>query len=206
MNHKIRIIFWDFDGVLINSNLVREIGFKKCLDSFPENQVAQLLEFHRINGGLSRYVKFKYFFENIRKESVSDIKITDLANCFSKIMIDKLCDTNLLIKETIDFIKFNTNNYIFHITSGSDQKELRFICDELKITKYFESIHGSPTPKNQLVKELICSNKYDREECVLIGDSINDFDAAIQNGVYFRAYNATKYIDTLTNLQFDLSI
>lgn len=64
-------IIWDFDGVIVESNHIREKGFRKVLESFPENQVEELLVFHNNNGGLSRYVKFRYFFENIRKEEIS---------------------------------------------------------------------------------------------------------------------------------------
>ena len=61
-----KIIFWDFDGVILNSNKVRDSGFEIVLKDFPKNQVELLLNYHRQNGGLSRYVKFRYFFEVIR--------------------------------------------------------------------------------------------------------------------------------------------
>ena len=52
-----------------------------------------------------------------------------------------------LIAETVYYIKNNYKNINFHIVSGSDQNELRFLCVELGIAQYFKSIHGSPTPK-----------------------------------------------------------
>ena len=62
----IRVIFWDFDGVILNSNKVRDKGFETVLSGFPKEEVDKLLKFHRQNGGLSRYVKFRYFFEEIK--------------------------------------------------------------------------------------------------------------------------------------------
>lgn len=59
---KLIVIFWDFDGVLMDPNSVRDIGFEQVLAKFPNTQVKQLFAFHRANGELSRYVKFRHFF------------------------------------------------------------------------------------------------------------------------------------------------
>lgn len=70
MSNRIKTIFWDFDGVLMNSNAVRDKGFELVLADYPKDQVKQLMDFHQANGGLSRYVKFRYFFENIKFKSI----------------------------------------------------------------------------------------------------------------------------------------
>ena len=49
----------------MDSNAVRDRGFKEVLNGYPENEVDALMTFHQDNGGLSRYVKFRYFFEVI---------------------------------------------------------------------------------------------------------------------------------------------
>ena len=186
---RIKTIIWDFDGVLMNSNQVRDSGFSLVLKDFPEDEVNKLLDFHRENGGLSRYVKFRYFFENIRNQTISDDEVNDWAARFSTIMLDNLINPDLLIRETIQFIEANQNKYTHHIASGSDQTELRKICEGTNIASFFKSIHGSPTPKKQIVSDLMQERDYDPSETILIGDSINDYDAAHVNGLHFMAYN-----------------
>lgn len=67
----IKSIFWDFDGVLMNSKAVRDKGFELVLADYPKDQVQQHIEFHQANGILSRYVKIScFFFENIKFKSV----------------------------------------------------------------------------------------------------------------------------------------
>jgi len=100
-----KIILWDFDGVIINSNSVREAGFRDVLSEYPKEQVEKLIDYHNINGGLSRYVKFRYFFEEIRKESITDDIVLALAQKFSVIMKDLLVNPNLLIGPVVEFIK-----------------------------------------------------------------------------------------------------
>jgi HAD superfamily hydrolase (TIGR01549 family) len=199
----IKVIFWDFDGVLMDSNAVRDLGFERVLAEFPKDQLNRLLAFHQANGGLSRYVKFRYFFEEIRNESITDDEILIWAERFSLIMKELLVNPKLLINETLNFVKENQGKYIMHITSGSDQNELRFLCQSMSIDHLFTSIHGSPKPKKEWVKELIEMHGYKKEECVLIGDSYNDFEAAHFNSIFFKAYNGTDILNNKTNLSFE---
>ena len=182
-------IFWDFDGVLMDSMPVRNKGFELVLKEFPKEQVAQLMEFHSKNGGLSRYVKFRYFFENIRNETVTNQEIDIWASKFSEIMKSELVNPRLLILDSINFVKKSYKKFEMHIVSGSDQEELRYLCASMGISQYFKSIHGSPTPKIELVHNLLTENNYDAQETVLIGDSGNDYDAALNNNIDFFAYN-----------------
>lgn len=189
LKSNIKTVLWDFDGVIMNSMPVRDNGFEVVLADHSSEEIEQLLKFHRKNGGLSRYVKFRYFFEEIKKKQVTKKEINLLAKRFSKVMLENLLDKTLLIPETIEFIKENYENYEMHIVSGSDQKELRYICKELGIKKYFLSINGSPVPKKQLVANLLHEKNYELQETILIGDSINDYEAAIENGIDFWGYN-----------------
>ncbi len=185
----IKVIFWDFDGVLMNSNAVRYKGFELVLADYPKDQVKQLMDFHQANGGLSRYVKFRYFFEEVRGEEITDEEVQVWADKFSEIMLANLINKDLLIEETNNYVKANHLNYKMHIVSGSDGNELRKICNGVGIEQYFKSIEGSPTPKKKLVRDILEKEKYKLEECILIGDSINDYEAAEVNNILFRAYN-----------------
>ena len=189
MLDNFKVILWDFDGVLMNSNAVRDIGFEKVLANYPVEQVMALMKYHKANGGLSRYVKFRYFFEVVRNESISDEQIQELAKKFSSIMQEILFDKLLLINDSIRFVQQNFSKYKMHIVSGSDGVELRSLCKYLEIDKYFITIEGSPTIKNELVKQLLFKYKYDCEACVLVGDSVNDKEAARVNNISFAAYN-----------------
>ena len=206
--NNIKTIFWDFDGVIMNSNAVRDRGFEEVLKDYPQDQVSKLMTFHQENGGLSRYVKFRYFFEEVRGESITEEEVNSWAQKFSEIMLTSLNNKNLLIEETVQFIKANYKDYNMHIVSGSDQKELRFLNKELGTSEYFISIHGSPTPKKQLVTDLISKHEYELENACLIGDSINDYEAAEHNGIAFYGYNNRAlssygvYVESLMSYKF----
>ena len=185
----ISTVFWDFDGVLLRSNQVRDQGFAQVLASYPEDQVEQLMTYHRRNGGLSRYVKFRYFYEEVLGESLSEAKLLQLCDAFSGIMRDLLPNRELLITENIDRLRAAADRLDMYIVSGSDQTELRYLCGELGIADYFLGIYGSPIRKIDLVANVLATKKYAKESCVLIGDSINDLEAARHNGISFIGYD-----------------
>lgn len=206
---KVKTILWDFDGVIMDSMPIRDIGFEIVLKGYPKEQVSLLMEYHRSNGGLSRYNKFRYFFEEIRKESITDGEIKVLADEFSVVMLENLLDSNLLIDDSLKFIMDNYSKFNMHIVSGSDGNELRYICEALGLSKYFISIHGSPTPKKELVKQVLISNNYNKPEMCLIGDSFNDFEAAEANNILFYGYNnkkllnhSVRYIQSFSEITF----
>jgi phosphoglycolate phosphatase-like HAD superfamily hydrolase len=194
MLSRYKYILWDFDGVILNSNPARTLGFKKVLEDFPNDQVEKLLDFHNKNGGLSRYVKFRYLYEVIRGEEVDEHLIQDLANQFSLIMKQILTNPQLLIQDSVSFIQQNCSQIQMHIVSGSDRQELRFLCEKLGISNCFKSISGSPTPKTELVRYLVESEIIDPQLTCLIGDSINDFEAANDNNIDFFGFNNPELI------------
>ncbi len=201
----IKNIIFDFDGVILDSMPIRTEGFKKIFENYDNKKVEELISFHLINGGLSRFVKIKYFFEELLETSISEEEINFFADKYSKIMKEKLINEKYLIRETVDFIKNNNNKIKMFIASGSEEKELRLINKSLYLSEYFLGIFGSPKNKIDIVKSIIQDNKLNKNETILIGDSINDYDAAIKNDIRFFGYNniklkniSDKYINTFT--------
>ena len=186
---RFKTILWDFDGVILDSMAVRDWGFEEIFKNFDKQDIVSLLHFHRANGGLSRYVKIRYFYEEILGKPIEEPKVLEYANKFSVLMKKELTNPKNLILDSVNFIKQNFENYNFHIVSGSDGEELRYLCSELGLSKFFISIQGSPTPKKKLVESLLNDYGYDNESTCLIGDSKNDYDAAKFNDIMFIGFN-----------------
>jgi HAD superfamily hydrolase (TIGR01549 family) len=195
----IKNILFDFDGVILDSMPIRDYGFKKIFEDFDYDLVNKLLEYHNLNGGLSRYVKIKYFYNKLLKQEISEEKIINYADNFSKIMKIELVDKKYLIADTLEFIKKSYKKYNLHIVSGSDERELQYLCKELEIDSFFQSVNGSPTHKNILVENVLATNRYIESETILIGDSVNDYDAATENNLVFYGFNNPNLINVSKN-------
>ncbi|PCJ17696.1 MAG: haloacid dehalogenase [Candidatus Cloacimonadota bacterium] len=182
-------LFFDFDGVILDSVSIRTKGFEEVLKNHDAQDVKKLIDYHILNGGISRYSKFKWFYKEVLNKELSEEKLSEYTNDFSNIMLRELTNKKYLIIETLDFLEKTFLSMPMHIVSGSDQDELRHLCKELDIEKYFNSIHGSPTEKTINIKNMLDQFDYDAEDTLMIGDSINDYQAAFDNGVYFCGFN-----------------
>ena len=59
-------IYFDCDGVILNSNSIKSISFYDTVSKFFGEQIAvEFVEYHRSNGGISRYSKFEYLLNSI---------------------------------------------------------------------------------------------------------------------------------------------
>lgn len=196
-------VIWDFDGVIIESDKIRENGFREALKEFDNREVEKLISYHRKNGGLSRYHKFEYFFNQINLEKHLCNKYTNNAlKVFGDLMKKSLCNPSLLIKENLNKIEHLSKKSKMYIASGSDHIELNEICRCLDLDKYFLGIYGSPTPKKQIVRELLKNSNSTVKNWVLIGDSINDYEAALDSNIDFIGYGDNKIIN-LSTMSFD---
>lgn len=205
----IKNILWDFDGVILDSMKIKGNGFVELFKEHDNDKIKLIEKYHYENGGVSRFEKIRYFFNEILQENITEDDIRSLANKFAKIIEEKLFDKSNLINESLDFIKSNFKKYNFHIVSGAEHNELNSLCKYFDLEKYFISLDGSPIKKEVLVKNVIEKYNYKNSETILIGDAITDYNAAIKNEIVFFGFNNKElkryanYIDTFTEVNFN---
>jgi len=204
----IKNILFDFDGVILDSMKIKGDGFVELFNNAQNIHIRRLEEYHYENGGISRFEKIKYFYESLLNKTVSNDEIISLSHKFSDIIKNKLFDKSNLIKETIEFIDKNYKTYNLHIVSGAEHKELNSLCKYFDINNYFLTISGSPTKKEILVRDILNQYDYKLSETILIGDSINDYNASKKNKINFYGFNnldlqkiSDQYIYDFGNIQ-----
>lgn len=183
----VKNILFDFDGVILDSNNVKDEAFRFVLREYSNAHIQRFLNYHKSNGGVSRYEKIKFFFEEILNQEPEEHIIRRIFSEFSAFTLDRLVRKDLIIQDTFEFISGNKFNY--HIVSATDESDLFFICEQLGLKDLFRSIHGSPKIKSELILNTLRLFEYRKEETVLIGDSINDFYSAADAGIVFYGYN-----------------
>ena len=58
---KYKNLFFDCDGLILNSNKIKTQAFKEVVSQYGEKASNELQNYHIKNGGISRYKKFNYF-------------------------------------------------------------------------------------------------------------------------------------------------
>ena len=168
-------LFFDCDGVILNSNKIKTDAFYKLALNFGELQAKKLVNHHLENGGISRYEKIKFFQKNILKNT--NIKLyQELVDNYGKILKEKLIKAEIS-KGVFKIKQFFPNSKIT-VVSGSDQNELRWLFKEKRIDHLFNNgIFGSPKNKIEILEEIFSGFKGE-EKSIFIGDSKYDFEVS----------------------------
>jgi phosphoglycolate phosphatase-like HAD superfamily hydrolase len=181
---KYQYIIFDFDGVLVESNEIRFNGFRKLFKSYPQEQVEKLVRYSKANGGVSRYKKIEYFFNIIRQEPVTRELIDHWAAQFSELVEQDIVEAKP-VEGSLGFLEEYSNQFDFAIVSGSDQLELRRVCQKRGIDHFFKMILGSPIEKKANITSLLSDLNWQNSRSLYVGDSQNDLEAAKANNLDF---------------------
>lgn len=179
----IKAIIFDFDGVLVESADIKTEAFKELFADYPQ-KIKEIVNYHLVNAGVSRYVKFRYIYEHILGKDLSKDKEIELGRRFSQIVWQRILEAPFITgaKEFLDTYK---DKYQFFIASGTPEEELQNIINAKKLHSYFKEIHGSPKEKTDIINNIINNYVFDRDEVVYVGDSQSDRIAAEQAGIVF---------------------
>ena len=181
---KYRHIIFDFDGVLVESNEIRFNGFRKLFEGYPQGEIERLVSYAKANGGVSRYKKIEYFFNEIRQEPITGELVNQWAAKFSELVEQDIVEAKP-VEGSLKFLEDYFSHFDFAIVSGSDQTELRRICEKRKIDHFFKIILGSPTEKKDNIATLLSNLNWRHDQSLYVGDSNNDLEAAKSNNLDF---------------------
>ena len=184
--YKFDFIIFDFDGVILESNEIKNKSFKKLFASFSKKQIDDFINYHKKFGGISRYEKIKYFFK--KNKIFNNKKIIDeYLNNFSNIVKKKVLKAKYVpgVKKFIS--NLSKNNIPIIVISGSDQNELKEICKKRKINKFLK-IYGSPSDKfknyTNAIRYLKKINRLGNNG-LIIGDSKIDYEVSKKFKIFF---------------------
>ena len=176
-------LVFDCDGVVLNSNKIKTQAFYEATKHLGHESAQALVDYHVQNGGISRYVKFEYFINEILKQALDQTILNDLLNRFSQAVKQGLMTCE--VAEGLDQLKAKTPDANWLIVSGGDQTELKQVFTERGLDHYFEGgIFGSPDTKDTILAREIANGTITRP-ALFLGDSKYDYQAAETAGLDF---------------------
>lgn len=182
----IKAIIFDFDGVIVESAGIKTKAFKKLFElEYPE-KVDTIVDYHKRNMGISRFVKFRHIYENILKLPLTSAQEEKLGRTFSEIIFDEIIWAPF-VRGAKEFIVRNQRKYAMFIVSGTPSGELQDILECRKIKNLFKEIHGTPQLKPDIICGILKRHSWRKEEVAFVGDAESDMRAAEVTGVHFIA-------------------
>ena len=192
---------FDCDGVILNSNSIKTQAFRDtliCLGE-PENSVSVFIEYHKKNGGVSRYRKFEHYFSEIRPQKSVENSLDKSLKIYAGI-VEKELEICPLVEGITEVLSVLNDKGIFcFINSGSDEVELKKVFNRRRLSDYFKIILGSPATKLENMKKLEDASLLNRP-VIYFGDAKTDYVASAQYRCDF--FFVEKYSDWKNNKEF----
>jgi len=181
------VIIYDFDGVICDSVNVKTEAFVELYKNEGAEIQAQVREYHLLNGGISRFEKFRYFQSALLKREVSENDIKFLADKFAALVKEKVI-ASAYIAGAYEFIKKNASKQQF-ICTGTPEIEILEIAKRKGISHFFQDLFGSPKTKIEIIDRIFTQTSVNKENCIFFGDAMTDYNAAKKCNISFIGIN-----------------
>lgn len=181
---ELQAIFFDFDGVILDSTDIKTETFKQMFEPYGPDVVEQVLKHHLQHGGISRVEKIRHYHQSFLGKTLSEEEISAYADSFSNAVKKKVIESPSIAGAEA-FIKKVFKETDLYIISGTPMDELLEITRERGYAPYFFEILGSPTKKPEHVRRIIRSQQLDPALCLFIGDAFTDYNTALETGIRF---------------------
>lgn len=181
----IRAVIFDLDGVIIESAEIKTRAFEVLFAGYPD-KLPEIISYHQKNAGISRYLKFRYFYERVLGQELSGQEEAQLGRRFSQVALKEILEAPF-VPGAIEFLSQNRNRYCLFVASGTPDGELQDILEHRQLSQFFLEAHGAPREKADIVEDILDRYSFQREEVVFVGDAESDRAAAERAGIPFIA-------------------
>lgn len=181
---SIKALFFDFDGVLIDSVNTKTKAFETLFKDFSDEIIHSVVRYHKTHGGISRVEKIRHAHENIIKSPLTEKQVMEWAQRYSDLVLQDVLRVSW-IRGAKAFLDASARKLPVFVISGTPEPELKYVVDQRKISHYFKEILGSPVKKPEHIRRVLAKYRLSPGQCVFIGDAMTDYNAAIETGLHF---------------------
>lgn len=184
-----KLIIFDFDGVLVDSNPIKVEAWFEIFSRYPtikRSLVADVLARNSATRS-TRFDILRTVFEQagFPREEVHPL-IEKEAAAFDAIVQHGIF-TRGLVSGARELLDFCSAHYTVYLNSGTPQKALETSVQGLAIGQYFKAVVGSPPGKEENLKNILSRERAVGKEVISIGDAKEDLEAAQVHGAFFIA-------------------
>ncbi|KQC04407.1 MAG: haloacid dehalogenase [Methanoculleus sp. SDB] len=180
---NLNVLILDFDGVILESVLVKTDAFRELFSFAPEH-LDEIVNFHLNNGGMSRFDKFRYIYAHILLEPLSEERFLWLGSRFSELVFDGVLASSF-VDGAEELLRVCSKHIPLFIVSATPEGEIREIVRRRNLDRYFTGVYGSPRSKSDCIRAILAMTGVPPESVLFVGDAHNDLQAAKEAGVRF---------------------
>jgi len=181
---NIKVVVFDFDGVLVDSEDLKRQTLKENFLEFGEEFAQEIFDHQRETGGnrydVSDYAAFKLGKDKAWADSYADKYSDTVREKIVKMPCMNTCESMLL-----KLVK----RYPLYVSSATPEEELKKILVRKTMRHMFKDVFGGPHPKIDHFSEIIAKENVKPEEILFVGDTESDARVADIFGLEFLAIN-----------------
>ena len=174
----------DFDGVILDSVGVKTEAFRRLFAAEGPGPQARIVAHHQANGGISRFEKFRWAYREVLKRQLSHEEERTLGLRFNALVEDAVMAAEF-IPGALEFLEGFSDRLPLFVASGTPEDELRRIVLSRGLAGHFKAVRGSPARKADILGEVAAGLGASAADLVMVGDAVNDLDAAREAGAAF---------------------
>lgn len=190
---RLQAVFFDFDGVIVDSAPIKTAAFAKMFRKYGLDIERRVVDYHLAHQGISRFDKFRYAYENILNVSIDQTTLTMLGQEFSRLVLSSVIASPQIPGIMENLIELHSLQIPAYVVSGTPNEEIQYIVRMKQLNHYFAAVYGSPPQKIDILRNIIAQNNYAALNCLFLGDSLTDFEAAREASVKFLGVINDKY-------------
>lgn len=182
-----RILVFDFDGVLVDSNKLKQKAFFDLFlktdaktHSLIKNVISEApFHFSRFQILKEIFVKLGCAFESIQK------RVDEYERKYRLVVRDQIFARGLIfgVEKMLD--ELQREGRILFLNSATPHDSLIELVDGLGIRKYFSRIYGRPPNKTVNLMDIMTRERAKQSDLVMVGDGKEDMLSAKALNIFF---------------------
>jgi len=177
-------LFFDFDGVLVDSVEVKTRAFGRLFEPFGQEVMEKVVDHHRRHSGVTRVDKFRHYYREFLRKPLAEEELAELCRRFAQLVVDEVVAAPE-IPGAEAFLQAVVGHLPCFVVSAAPESEVREIVQRRGWSQYFREVRGAPRSKRENLEILVGQYSLNPQHCWFFGDAESDYRAAQVCGVHF---------------------
>jgi len=186
----IRVVVFDFDGTLVDSNLIKREGFFRIAALYPEGAAAMA---SAIETAGDRRSVLSAFADCMAAAGIR-LNLDELVARYTADVDSAVIEAPEMTGASDLLVNLRRAGLRLHISSATPVVSLRVILNARGWGNIFTGVHGAPNNKSDNLLIICESERVMAEEIVVVGDGNDDAQAAGFFGTHFIAVGSGSYV------------